>query len=112
MKILNAKRTVMVAERVQTAATFWQRFLGLRRFRQLPAGEGLYLADCNWIHTFGMSYAIDAIHLDEKKQIVACETLKPWRVGRWVRAGRDVLELPAGTCQRLGCQNGDQLKFF
>jgi uncharacterized membrane protein (UPF0127 family) len=110
MKIFIAGRAVLLADQVEEAATFWQRALGLWRFPRLRPGGGLYLKSCNWVHTLGMSYAIDAVHLDAQQRVVACETLKPGRIGRWVRAGCDVLELTAGTCQSAGCQKGDRLE--
>ena len=111
MKIFIAGRGVLLAGQVREASTFWQRALGLWRFPRLRPGEGLYLKDCQWVHTLGLAYAIDTLHLDAHQRVVARETLKPGRIGRWVRAGRDVLELPAGACQSAGCQDGDQLEF-
>jgi uncharacterized protein len=111
MKIFIAHRGVLLAGEVRQAATFWQRALGLWRFARLRPGEGLYLKNCRWVHTLGLPYAIDTVHLDAHHRVVAQATLRPGRIGRWVGAGRDVLELPAGSCGQAGCQIGDQLAF-
>jgi uncharacterized membrane protein (UPF0127 family) len=111
MKIFITGSAVLLAGQVGEARTFWQRALGLWLFPRLRSGEGLYLKGCNWVHTLGLFYAIDTLHLDAHKCVVACETLPPGRIGRRVPAGVDVLELPAGTVQNAGVRIGDHLEF-
>jgi len=36
--------------------------------------------------------------------------MRPWAMGRLIRGGKSVLELPAGTIAATGTQVGDQLQ--
>ncbi|NTV52782.1 MAG: DUF192 domain-containing protein [Candidatus Firestonebacteria bacterium] len=98
-----------MAARALQARTFGARLLGLRRLKNWTQGDGLYLAPCRWIHTFGLGVALDAVYVNAQGRLLTWETLKPWRLGRRVAAAAGVLELPAGLCRNLGCASGDQL---
>jgi len=53
-----------------------------------------------------MRYAVDVLHLDREGRILAVETLKPWRVSRYVSTAHSVLELASGEASRLGLAEG------
>jgi uncharacterized membrane protein (UPF0127 family) len=58
-----------------------------------------------------MRFPIDAVFLDRElvvRRIV--ERLPPWRMAG-CRGARAVLELPAGTCERVSLREGDKLLF-
>ena len=62
-----------------------------------PPGEGLLIPHCNAIHTFFMSYPIDATFLDKEGRVVkTVRNIRPWRPFVWggFRA-RQVLETAA-----------------
>ncbi|WP_245589264.1 DUF192 domain-containing protein [Chitinimonas koreensis] len=85
------------------------RLRGLLGRRPLRRGEGLSLAPCNSVHTFGMRYPIDVLFLDRADRIVAIRpALPPWRLALCGSAWR-VVELPAGDAARLGLERGQQL---
>ena len=69
----------------------------------------MLLRPASSIHTFFMRFPIDAVFLDEELRVLrVAPALGPWRaVAR--RGARAVLELPAGTCERRGVREGDQL---
>lgn len=80
--------------RIETADTFFGRFLGLMFRKSLPRGSGLLLRDCARIHTCFMRFAIDVVYLSRDFAVLAVETaLPPWRVGRLVKGARHVLEM-------------------
>ena len=91
-------RTVEVlGVKAEVAETFAARARGLIG-REPPArGEGLLIPRCNCIHTFFMSYAIDAVFLDSEGRVVkTVRNIRPWRILVWggFRA-RSVLETAA-----------------
>jgi uncharacterized protein len=54
------------------------------------------------IHTFGMRVPIDVIVLNSNHQIVALKSiLKPFRVFLWNPKYSIVIELPAGTIEKM-----------
>lgn len=83
--------------RIKTAKTFWQRTRGLIGAKTLEPDEGLLIDRCNCIHTFFMSFAIDATFLDKNNQVVKIvRNIPPWRPfvwGGW--RARKVLETAA-----------------
>ena len=79
------------------ADSFPKRARGLLGRDGLPPGEGLLIPRCNAIHTFFMSYPIDAVFLDkEGRAVKTVRNIRPWRPFVWggFRA-RQVLETAA-----------------
>src|SRR5512135_3243208 len=112
MRVYNLTRNVLLAESVSEAKTFGARLLGwLNRDRPAP-GEGIYLTPCVWVHTLGLSFALDVIYLDPQGTVLARHTLEPGRVGPRIPKAQGVLELPAGQVPKEACQPGDHLQLL
>lgn len=97
-----------VAE-VETAYTFWKRFLGLQFRGRLEPGRGLHINPCDSIHMFFMRFPIDAIFLARDGRITLIRAhLRPW-TGMVLSApgAQSVLEMEAGSAERLGLAEGD-----
>lgn len=110
--IRNGTRGVVLAERAETAATFWSRGVGLLGRKDWSRADGLLIAPCNSIHCLFMSLTIDVVYVDPAGRVLrTVPNLRPWRVGPIVRGARAVVELPAGTITETNCQPGDQLVF-
>lgn len=91
-------RGILLAEHVEVADSFWRRFQGLLGRDELPAGEGLLITHCSSVHTLGMAFPIDVLHLDGAGRVQAIvPAMQPWRLGPWVGGCAAVLELPAGA---------------
>ena len=101
--------TVTVAGvRARVAEGFLARARGLIGRPPPPPGEGLLIPRCNAIHTFFMSYPIDATFLDGEGRVVkTVRGVRPWRAFVWggFRA-RQVLETAsdADASARRPCQ--------
>lgn len=99
-----------MAERVVMASTFWSRFRGLMFRSGWGQDDGLWLIPCRQVHTFGMRFPIDVVFLGHQKRIVhAIPALPPGRISPYIREAHSVLELPAGTLERVGAEIGDYL---
>lgn len=105
--VVNRRTGVVLAERARVANTVWLRGVGLLGSKN--AGGGLFITPCSSIHTAFMGFAIDALFLNEQNEVLATYCpLVPWRMTRWVRGARGVLELDA---TRAGdTQRGDVLE--
>ena len=81
----------------EVAETFFERARGLIGRRGLAPGKGLLILRCNCIHMFFMRFAIDAIFLDGRGEVVkVVRNVRPWNPfvwGGW--RARSVLETAA-----------------
>ncbi|MCM2323545.1 MAG: DUF192 domain-containing protein [Oligoflexia bacterium] len=100
------------------AERYFDRLRGLIGRRTLQPGEAMLFPRCNDIHMWFMSVPLDVVFLREEKgggapvyRVTSIrEGIRPWRPLP-VRDGRaDVtLELPMGSVQRCGIEEGDRL---
>ena len=86
----------LLADNVKRADSFNKRLVGLMGKKQLADGEGLLLS-CSAVHCFFMRFPIDAVYISKRMMVLGSETLRPWRVGKWYRGTKYVLELNAGA---------------
>lgn len=75
---------------------------------EVGRGRG-FLLRAKQIHTIGMVFPIDVVHLNRKGEVIRLRTQHPGRIGRFVVAGRWVLEMDAGEADRLGIREGGKL---
>ncbi len=95
---------------LQVAKGFWARGWGLIPRRSLGNEEGLFISNCQAIHTCFMSFAIDCVFVDGDMKVQGLvENVKPWRMTKIYWKARSVIELSAGSIRRLNIQLGDQL---
>ena len=70
--------------KAKVARTLFARMKGLIGTKRLPPGEGMLILRCKAIHTFFMSFAIDATFLDRDDRVVkVVRNIRPWRPFVW-----------------------------
>jgi uncharacterized membrane protein (UPF0127 family) len=99
----------LLLDRVMRATTTLERMRGLL-FREPPGPrEGMLLAPCSSVHTFGMHYPIDLVFLTRNWRVRRVEpSLKPLRIA-WSLGAAMVLELASGTAAALGIAPDQEL---
>lgn len=111
LRIRNLTRNTELACAADVADTSSKRRTGLLKHTSLPAGEGLWIAPCEGVHTFGMKFPIDVLFLDRKRKVLKVRAdMARAKISFCLRA-YSVLELPAGTAAATGTAPGDQLEF-
>ena len=111
VRVVNVTRNALLAERADLADSFLARARGLLGRSDLALGEGLVIRPCNAVHTLGMAFPIDVVHLDADSRVLrVVADLRPWRFGPLVRGSRVVVELPAGTALATGTGRGGALR--
>jgi uncharacterized membrane protein (UPF0127 family) len=118
LALANLTKDVAIADRVETARSFWQRFRGLMGRAALGRGDGLWLPATSSIHMMFMRFPIDCAFLSREEQggsrivVAVRHELPPWRgIVWWVRGADGVVELPAGTLAASGTEIGDRVRF-
>ena len=110
LRAKNVTRGVVVAERVLVAETSETRKRGLLGRDGFKPGEGLWLVPCEWVHMFGMRFAIDIVVIDAKDKVVGVqENLRPGWIGKFFWGGHSTIELPVGVVRATGTRKGDQI---
>jgi uncharacterized membrane protein (UPF0127 family) len=111
-RVYNESRQTDLGQQVTIARSFWRRGKGLMFRSELAPGTGLVIDPCSSIHTFWMRIPIDVIYVDKNGIVLRADrAMKPWRIGPlFVRHGRLVIELPAGTIERTQTEHGDHLR--
>ena len=108
MNIVNKSKQTILATKFKVARNFMERFRGLIGSPPLQEGEGFLIPSCQGIHTFGMSYPIDAIYLNRLGEILAVmKGLVPNSIGVIRFRAYSVLELPTGTIEFTRTEIGD-----
>lgn len=99
-----------IAERVELAASWWNRLRGLIGRKEFCADQALVLRPCSAIHTIGMRFPIDVVFLDHRGTVQrVVENVRPQRIGPVHRKSQIVIELPAGTARQFGLAPGRRL---
>ena len=108
----NTETEMMLASDVALARSRLARARGLLGYSSLAPGEGLWIAPCRGVHTWGMRFPIDLVALDVSGTVVdVVSDLRPWRI-RLPRPGTvGVLELPHGTAEASSTQIGHHIQF-
>jgi uncharacterized membrane protein (UPF0127 family) len=112
LRARNVTRETIVAERVEVAGTSEDRKRGLLGRTGLEAGTGLWLVPCEWVHMFGMKFAIDIVVLDKNDFVVGVqEALKPGWIGKLFWGAHSTLELPLGAIRSSRTAKGDRFEW-
>jgi uncharacterized membrane protein (UPF0127 family) len=111
LRVANQTRGRVLADRADIANTSATRRTGLLKHQGLEPGEGLWIAPCEGVHTFGMKFTIDVVFLSRKKQVLKTRPAMVKRRIAFSLRAYSVLELPAGTLAETGTVAGDQLEF-
>ncbi len=110
VRVTNATRDIVIAERARIAKGLWQTIFGLHLLPRLQPGEGLLLPGATTIDTTFMGYPIDLVFVDGSSRVTRLVPhMVPWRMVLSGHGGRDCLELPADALVGTGTQVGDQL---
>jgi len=111
--ICNRSKQTELGDDIELAGGSWSRLKGLlgRRAKDFAPGKGLLIEPSQGVHTFGMSFTIDAAYLDRDGRVIhVCHQLAPFRIAALKLKSRSVLELPAGTLARTHTEVGDVLE--
>lgn len=84
------------------------RARGLLGSSEVGPGKGLLLR-AKQVHTLGMTYPIDVVHISRRGEVLRIRTMPPGRIGAFILGARWVLEMDGGSAGRLGIHEGGRL---
>ncbi len=117
MRILNKTGKSVVAEDPMVMDSFFSRLRGLMFRTRFPRAMLFVFPEVSIkrksIHSFFVFFEFDAVYLDEKKKVIDIyERVKPFTPYiEPKKPTKYLLELEAGTAEKLNIELGDQLKF-
>ncbi len=86
--------------KIEQAKTYFARAKGLLGRNSLPEDEGLLLKPCKQVHTLFMKFTIDVVFIDKHNKIIHLETLRPFKISKYVWKAKAVIEFAEGTIER------------
>lgn len=111
LTVFNLTRQAWLADELEVADTFFTRLVGLIGRTSLSPKSGLWIKQCNSVHTLGMRFPIDLVFLNKSNGVVrVVESVRPYRAVWPVRGATSVIELPAHSLRRSWTQAGDVLE--
>ena len=110
-KITVLKEEELVASKVEMGDCFFKRLVGLTSRKTMDEDEGILLKPCSQIHTYSMSFSIDALFLTKEGEILHIEhNLSPNRISKYVKNADSVLELKGNTAAEKNLAIGDRIR--
>ena len=107
--LVDATTGAVVADQLLTAFTAAERNKGLLGRSSLADGSAMIIAPCTAVHTFFMQFPIDVAFVKKDGRVLKLRrAVRPWRMAAAFGAFA-VIELPAGTLQRIGTLAGTTL---
>ena len=114
LRVRNATKGTVVADRAWIADTSEKRRTGLLKHTGLKEGEGLWIVPTEGIHMFGMKFDIDVMFLNKQRKVLKVSSnMASSGFSRRMSlclSAHSVLELPAGMADKTRTQAGDQLE--
>ena len=101
----------VICERCDVADRAPRRVRGLLGRKELGANEGMLLRPAWSVHTAFLRFPIDVLFINGEQVVIKkIVNLKPLRTATCLGA-REVVELAAGVCDRLGIEAGQRLSW-
>ncbi len=107
--LVNARTGAVIARQLLTAFDSASRRKGLLGRESLAEGTALIIAPSNAVHTFFMRFPIDIAFVSKDGRVLKVRHAVPQRRATLALRAYAVVEMPAGTLQKLDTRAGDSL---
>lgn len=112
-RLRNPRTGALLADDLNIARSLWHKTKGLLGVKSLNQGAGLYIVNCQAIHSFFMQFPFDAVFVDKSWRVLhLIHGMRPSRMSPIVWRAHGVVELPAGVITASGTEKGDLLEFI
>ena len=113
MKIRNLSKSdpLHVCYSAQIAKTLIKKGFGLTILNNFKDFDGFLIENCKIIHSFFMKFSFDVIFLDADFQVITMYSdFKPFRISKFVKKSKYVLELPSDSIKKFEINLHDKLE--
>lgn len=98
-----SKSDSLICYSAQISKTLIKKGFGLTFLNNFKTFDGLLFENCKIIHSFFLRFSFDAIFLDKNFQAIALYSeFKPFRISKYYKNAKYVLEIPKGTIKKYG----------
>ena len=98
---LSKKDSLHVCYSAQFPKTLIKKGFGLTILNNFENFDGFFMENCKIIHSFFMRFSFDAVFLDKDLRVIAMYCgFKPFRISKFHKNAKYVLELPQGTIKK------------
>ena len=95
----------------QIPKTLIKKGFGLTICNNFKDFDGLFLENCKIIHSFFMRFSFDVIFLNADFQVISMYSdFRPFRVSKYIKKSKYVLELPNGSIKKFGINLHDKFE--
>ena len=99
---LSNSDSLHVCYSAQIAKTLVKKGFGLTILYNFKNFDGFFIENCKIIHSFFIRFSFDALFLDKDLRVIAMYSdFKPFRISKFHKKSKYVLELPKGTIKKL-----------
>ena len=113
MKIRNLSKSDphYICYSAQIPKTLVKKAFGLTICNNFKNFDGFFMENCKIIHSFFMRFSFDAVFLDADFQVIAIYSdFKPFRISKYIKKSKYVLELPKGSVKNFEINLHDKLE--
>ena len=114
MKIRNLSKSDLpyLCYSAQIPKTLIKKGFGLTICNNFEDFDGFLIENCKIIHSFFMRFSFDVIFLNAEFEVIAMYLdFKPFRVSKYVKKSKYVLELPKGSIKKFNICLKNKLEF-
>lgn len=83
----------IIADEIIIADTFYSRLIGLMGKKKLNINQGLLLKNTTLVHSCFMKIPISVVYLSNDYTVLFIEKLNPWKLGKFIKNTKCILEL-------------------
>ncbi len=115
MKIRNISKSdpLYICYSAQIPKTLIKKGFDLTFLNNFEDFDGLLFENCKIIHSLFMKFSFDAVFLDPNFQVIALiSEFKPFRISKFYKRAKYVLELPSGTIKEIGINLRDKFEVY
>ena len=111
IRLISKSDPLYLCYSAQIPKTLIKKGFGLTFLNNFENFDGFLIKNCKIIHSFFMRFSFDVLFLNSDYQVIAMYSgFKPFRISKFHKKSKYVLELPKGTIKKYNISLFDKLE--